>query len=208
MTREEDVDLAQKMRAKLDMVIKIGDNKTVENPFEVIEEMIYSLVNSDVHELQLSMRNFSITLADMAEEEQTKERKRMTSEALYMKLNQISSLMDEVREAKRVDKELRCGYQKNVGSILNAYREGDLIFTEAVPLLRIAGAGRIIDEEALREDMAEGVAEVLDDGDMAKYLPHITNDILDNMLAAIWSEEASMIHYIADEIIKKENDDK
>lgn len=52
---------------------------------------------------------------------------------LAEKIRQINSLIQEVREYKTAHPEERLGYyERNVGSLLNAYREGDLSFDDCV----------------------------------------------------------------------------
>lgn len=43
----------------------------------------------------------------------------------------IDLLMERLRALKAAHPELRCGYYSEPGSILNAYREGDLTFEAA-----------------------------------------------------------------------------
>jgi len=54
---------------------------------------------------------------------------------LEEKLDLIQRTMEEVRGMKMATPSLRCAVQKNYGSILNGYREGDLTFQEAVNAL-------------------------------------------------------------------------
>ena len=55
---------------------------------------------------------------------------------LQSKIDQINKLLKEVQTAKKKDKSLRLGTMGlHPGCILNAYREGDLTFDEAIKKL-------------------------------------------------------------------------
>lgn len=55
---------------------------------------------------------------------------------LRLKVGQLNTIFKEVQEYKRRHPEKRNGYYPNVyGSLLNAYREGDLTFDECIELL-------------------------------------------------------------------------
>jgi len=52
---------------------------------------------------------------------------------LLRKVSQLNNLFTEIQSYKREHPEQRLGYyEQSIGSILNAYREGDLSFDEAV----------------------------------------------------------------------------
>ncbi len=53
------------------------------------------------------------------------------------KTAQIFALLEEVRELKKTFPQLKNGYWLEAGSILNGYREGDLLFNEAKALLLV-----------------------------------------------------------------------
>jgi hypothetical protein len=58
---------------------------------------------------------------------------------LHPKLDQLNALRAEIEKDKSEHPETKLGYYRNsVGSILNAYREADITFDEAVQLLRPA----------------------------------------------------------------------
>lgn len=58
-------------------------------------------------------------------------------ETVQEKVKQINALIQEVMAMKKETPELKNGYYpSSYGSILNAYREGDLSFTQAVKALR------------------------------------------------------------------------
>ncbi len=57
--------------------------------------------------------------------------------------DQVDSNIIEIREIKNLHPKLKLGYKVSPGGILNAYREGDLTFNEAVAELK----GMIYDEE-------------------------------------------------------------
>lgn len=60
----------------------------------------------------------------------------MTKEERDELCESIAAQIARLRDAKREDPELRVGfYAGNQGSILNAYREGDVSFDEAVALI-------------------------------------------------------------------------
>lgn len=56
---------------------------------------------------------------------------------LHPKLNQLNSLFKEIQADKVAHPETKLGYYLTVGSILNAYREGDLSFEECCELLTV-----------------------------------------------------------------------
>jgi hypothetical protein len=56
--------------------------------------------------------------------------------AIAEKIRQINALIQEVREYKSAHPEAAVGfYERNVGSLLNAYREGDIGFDDCVQRL-------------------------------------------------------------------------
>lgn len=65
----------------------------------------------------------------------------MTPEELSAKIDQIHYLISEVRAFKVDHPEHRYGFYLNPGSILNAYREGDLSFDACVDALEYWRAG-------------------------------------------------------------------
>lgn len=58
---------------------------------------------------------------------------------LDRKIEQINSLIAEVRAYKDANPDSRCGYYLGYGSLLNAYREGDISFDDAVDLMEKVG---------------------------------------------------------------------
>lgn len=59
------------------------------------------------------------------------------STQLHPKLNQLNALFKEIQSDKATHPESKLGHYLTVGSILNAYREGDLTFEECHELLEV-----------------------------------------------------------------------
>lgn len=60
-----------------------------------------------------------------------------TEEELRHKVNLVNNVHREIIAIKEARPELRCGYYPNsYGSLLNAYREGDITYTECIHLLK------------------------------------------------------------------------
>ena len=56
---------------------------------------------------------------------------------LHPKLDALNRIFKEIQADKAAHPETKVGYCYSVGSILNAYREGDLSFEEACNLLTV-----------------------------------------------------------------------
>ena len=71
------------------------------------------------------------------------------AKTLRLRLNQLNEIFTDVQAYKQAHPEERCGYYpRNYGSLLNAYREGDVTFDECVELLKAI-------PERLRESKGE-----------------------------------------------------
>jgi len=57
----------------------------------------------------------------------------------------VSNAISELRELKRNNPELKLGYVNSYGGVLNAYREGDLTFKEAISELENIAKNKIDD---------------------------------------------------------------
>lgn len=56
---------------------------------------------------------------------------------LALKVNQLNEIFKDVQAYKQAHPEAKLGYRPaNYGSLLNAYREGDISFDECIELLR------------------------------------------------------------------------
>lgn len=70
------------------------------------------------------------------------------------KIDQIGRLIQEVREYKAAHPESLTGYYvNNIGSLLNAYREGDLGFDECVTLLANVDQSKRSSDDAICDDI-------------------------------------------------------
>jgi hypothetical protein len=59
------------------------------------------------------------------------------SRTLQLKVNQLNDIFKDVQAYKQAHPEEKCGYYtQNYGSLLNAYREGDISFDECIELLK------------------------------------------------------------------------
>lgn len=56
---------------------------------------------------------------------------------LHPRLGELNNLFKRIQSDKAANPETKLGYWLTVGSILNAYREGDLGFDEACALLEV-----------------------------------------------------------------------
>lgn len=56
---------------------------------------------------------------------------------LHPRLNELNALFKQIQSDKAANPETKLGYYYSVGSILNAYREGDLSFDECCEMLTL-----------------------------------------------------------------------
>lgn len=56
----------------------------------------------------------------------------MNADKVYRLVARLNKLHATIQTAKAAHPELKVGFGQNFGSILNAYREGDISFAEAV----------------------------------------------------------------------------
>jgi hypothetical protein len=68
-------------------------------------------------------------------------------ESITDKVDRLNELHQEIQKYKAEHPEEKLGYWQNTpGSILNAYREGDLSFDEAVEVLNLIGVKNAVEQ--------------------------------------------------------------
>src|SRR5438128_2249527 len=78
----------------------------------------------------------------------------ISTEELTAKVEQIGALIKELREHKAEHPETITGYYLNsYGSLLNAYREGDISFEDCITLLAKVDQSRRSREDAICDDI-------------------------------------------------------
>lgn len=84
----------------------------------------------------------------------------MNDEWMHRKVELMNALLNEIRDYKARTPSARCGYLVCYGGILNAYREGDLGFDEAVKELEKAGSSSSEALKSCRHSLAHALKAI------------------------------------------------